>query len=255
VNQQTQTPLAHALECAARGWAVFPVSQDKTPRTPNGHKAASTEPERIRAMHVQFGFVLIGIRTGEASNLAVLDIDRQNDGGKWWADNRHRLPATRTHRTRSGGLHLFFQHRAGLRCNAQRIALGTDIRAEGGYIIYWPAAGFPVLTDAPLADWPSWLAAPDESPPARSYKPSGPRPAEHIEAQLMALVRKVALAPQGQRNGLLWWASRKASVMIASGELSKPHAEGVLIEAARRAGLEERESARTIASGFKRGAA
>jgi hypothetical protein len=246
--------LDNALECAARGWAVFPVGQDKKPRTPNGFKAASTEPDRIRAMAVQFGFVLIGIRTGEASDLAVLDIDRQNNGGSWWADNRQRLPPTRTHRTRSGGLHLFFRHRPGLRCNAQRIAPGTDIRAEGGYIIYWPAAGFPVLTDAPLADWPEWLAPPDERLPAPSYEPIGPRPAEHIEAQLRALVRKVALAPQGQRNGLLWWASRKASGMIAGGELSRPHAEAVLLEAARRAGLEERESSRTIASGFRRGA-
>jgi hypothetical protein len=192
--------LDHALECAARGWAVFPVGQDKTPRTPNGHKAASTEPERIRAMAVQFGFVLIGIRTGEASDLAVLDIDRQNDGGSWWADNRHRLPATRTHRTRRGGLHLFFRHRPGLRCNAQRIAAGTDIRAEGGFIIYWPAAGFPVLSDTPLAEWPVWLAPPGKSAPAPSYQPIGPRPAAHIEAQLGGLVRTIAAAPPGERN-------------------------------------------------------
>jgi len=43
--------------------------------------------------------------------------------------------------------------------------------------------------------------------------------------------------------------------MVVAGELSKLHAEAVLIEAARRAGLEDRESARTIASGFMRGAA
>jgi hypothetical protein len=39
-------------------------------------------------MAAQFGFVLIGIATGEASHLAVLDIDRQHNGAEWWLANR-----------------------------------------------------------------------------------------------------------------------------------------------------------------------
>jgi hypothetical protein len=34
----------------------------------------------------------------------------------WWAENRHRLPVTRSHRTRSGALHLLFRHTSDLRC-------------------------------------------------------------------------------------------------------------------------------------------
>jgi len=249
------TALAFALECAGLGWAVFPVGNDKRPRTPNGFKAASTEPARIRDLWGRYGGLLIGIRTGEASNLSVLDIDRQNNGQKWWTENRHRLPATRTHRTRSGGLHLFFRHRPGLRCSAQRIAAGTDIRAEGGFIIYWPAAGFPVLSDTPLAEWPAWLAPPGKSAPAPSYQHIGPRPAAHIEAQLGGLVRTIATAPPGERNSRLFWASCRAADLVGNGELAKPHADAVLIEAARRAGLDHLESSRTIASAFTRRAA
>ena len=125
------TALSHALECAAaHGWAVFPASQHKAPNTPNGHKAASTDPERIRAMWGQYGGLLIGIRTGQASNLAVLDIDRQHNGANWWREaSRYRLPATRVHRTRSGGLHLYFKHRPDLRCSTARIA--PRYRREG----------------------------------------------------------------------------------------------------------------------------
>jgi hypothetical protein len=255
MNLQTLTPLTHALECAARGWAALPVSRDKTPRTPNGYKAASTDPDRIRAMHVEFGFVLVGVATGEASNLAVLDIDRQHNGFTWWQANRHRLPVTRTHETRSGGLHLWFHHRPGLRCSAARIAPGIDVRAEGGFIIYWPAAGLPVISDAPLAPWPEWLTPAEKPAPAPSREPSGPRPATHIAAQLAGLTRTVAKAPQGQRNASLFWAACRAAELIAQSQLSQPHAEAVLFVAAGRAGLDHLEATRTIKSAFTRGAA
>ena len=28
-----------------------------------------------------------------------------------------------------------------------------------GYVVWWPAAGLPVLSDEPPAAWPEWLAA------------------------------------------------------------------------------------------------
>ena len=61
---------------------------------------------------------------------------------------------TRPHRTRSGGLHLIFGHYDGLKCSAGKIARGVDVRADGGYILWWPAAGLPMLSDAPIAPWP-----------------------------------------------------------------------------------------------------
>ncbi len=248
------TPIQSALECASRGWLVFPVALNKSPRTPNGFKAASTDADCIRAMHVQFGFVLVGIRTGEASNIAVLDIDRQHDGAGWWQENRDRLPATRTHRTRSGGLHLFFQNHPGLRCSTAKIAPGIDVKAEGGSIIFWPAAGLPVLCEAPLAPWPQWLMPPPKPAAVASYKHSGPRPAEHIAAGLAGLVRTIAHAPPGQRNARLFWAAARTRELIDNGELSRAHGEAALIEAAIRAGLEHLEITRTIQSAFAGGA-
>lgn len=253
------TPLQHALECVARGWTVFPVSQDKAPRTPNGCKAASADPARIEAMHGEYGFVLIGIATGKASGLAVLDIDVKGGGTKWWQASRHRLPATRTHRTRSGGLHLLFGYPADgeVRNSASRIAPGVDTRGEGGYIVNWPAAGLPVLHDAPLADWPAWLVpAPKPAPEPRAWRSEGePRPAEHIETALAGICREVATAAPGTRNDLLFWGAARCAEMSARGELSRRHAEALLIECATRIGLDANETRRTIASAFTRGAA
>ncbi|HQT63436.1 MAG: hypothetical protein B7Z75_10825 [Acidocella sp. 20-57-95] len=253
MTPEEQVTLAHAFECTAKGWALFPVGLTKAPRTPNGHKDASTDHDRIKAMHIQYGFALIGIATGERSNLAVLDIDRQHNGLNWWQANRHRLPDTRTHRTRSGGLHLYFQHKAGLRCSTARIAPGIDVKAEGGSIIYWPAKGLPVLSEAPLAVWPEWLVLPPHRDPTQPPMPVGQNLTAYITGQLYGLIRTVVRAPPGQRNASLFWAASRVAEIVAQGHLVKPYAEAVLIESACRAGLSHTEAARTIASAFAAG--
>src|SRR5471030_421863 len=106
----------------------FPCNADKTPMTKRGY------------LDAKFGYdwrydnaPLIGVPTG-STGFDVLDIDL---GAKtWWAENRWRIPATQTHRTRSGGLHLFFAHFEGLRNTCSRIARGVDTRADGGSVIW-----------------------------------------------------------------------------------------------------------------------
>ncbi|HUN01159.1 MAG TPA: bifunctional DNA primase/polymerase [Halothiobacillus sp.] len=249
---KSKPPIQHALQCAARGWAVFPASLDKTPRTPNGHKAASTDPERIRAMAVQFGFVLVGIATGEASGIAVLDIDRQHNGLEWWQDNRHRLPATRTHRTRSGGLHLLFKHQPGLRCSTSLIAPGIDIKAEGGAIIYWPATGLEVLCDAPMAEWPAWLTPAPKPATVTPWQPlsrhDGNKARNYAAAALERAVRRVAGTTTGSRNSVLNAETFSLARFIPSGALAPAEIAEAMAHAGFAAGLDAAEIAATLAS-------
>lgn len=247
------TPLDHALHCAgAYGWAVYPVGRDKAPRTPNGHNAASTDPERIRAMHVQYGFVLVGIRTGAESNLAVLDVDRQHNGMIWLDQTRSRLPRTRTHRTRSEGEHWYFKHRPGLRCSTAKIAPGIDVRAEGGSIIYWPAAGLPVLSDAPLADWPEWLTPAPKPAVAPSWRPvfteSADSERRYAEAALHNAVQRVAGTTTGSRNSTLNAETYGLARFIQSGALSPTEIAGAMAHAGIAAGLDAAEVQGTISS-------
>jgi hypothetical protein len=94
---------------------------------------------------------------------SVLDIDGKSGGAQWFYQNLHRLPETRTQQSRCG-LHLIFQHAEGLTCSRDLIADGVDVRADGGYAVWWPAsegrshgnAGH-VLREGPIAEWPDWL--------------------------------------------------------------------------------------------------
>jgi hypothetical protein len=94
------------------GYSVFPCLARKAPATPHGGKDASTDLERIAELWDLFPSPLIGVATGERSRHSVLDVDpdKSDDARAWWRKNEHRLPATRTYRTRRGGLHLWFQH-------------------------------------------------------------------------------------------------------------------------------------------------
>jgi hypothetical protein len=108
---------------------------------------------------------LVGVATGAISDIDVLDIDQKPEARVWWVQHRDRLPVTRTHRTRSGGLHLIFQHAEGLRCSTSRIAIGVDVKGNGGCCTWWPCINLPVLCDAPVAPWPDWLLCHAYPPP------------------------------------------------------------------------------------------
>jgi Primase C terminal 2 (PriCT-2)/Bifunctional DNA primase/polymerase, N-terminal len=124
--------------------ACFPCALDKTPLIKAWHKNAQRiePPDR---------WPLVAVPTG--ITFSVLDIDL--DGLPWLASAT--LPPTRTHITRSGGRHLLFRHREGLRTSKGQIAQGVDVRGEGGFIIWWPREALAV-EERELADWPEALS-------------------------------------------------------------------------------------------------
>lgn len=246
------TPVEAALAMAEQGLSVFPVSRDKRPRCPRGHLAASCDPKVIEALHIQCGFVLIGVATGEPSGASVLDIDRKDGARSWWAENRSRLPATRAHRTRGGGLHLWFQHRPGLRSSASRIAPGVDIRADGASCIWWPAAGLPVLCAAEPAPWPEWLIPPDKP----RWTPALVNPwhgndcgaRRYAEGALRRAIQRVASAESGSRNNTLNAETYALMRFAVAGVLHPSEIAVAMAHAGMAAGLERREIEATLNS-------
>src|SRR5262245_45081593 len=109
----------------------FPCSYQKRPLIAGGFYGA-------RADANDRNWPLVGIPTGKVSGLDCLDIDPE--GMDWYDLNFDALPLTRAHETRRG-LHLLFRHADGLTCSTDRIAKGVDVRADGGYFIYWPREG------------------------------------------------------------------------------------------------------------------
>lgn len=247
------TPLDAAI---ATGLPCFPCGRTKAPTIPGagGHKHATAEFDKLQALWRDYPGSLVGVPTGEISGVDVLDIDapRHAEAAAWFEANRARLPLTREHRTRSGGRHLLFCHAPGLRNSASRIAPGIDVRGDGGYVIWWPAAGCPVFSYAPLAQWPRWLlslAANSNSNfrPARITDPDRrlDRP------QFEGLLRQVKFARQSERNSRLFWAACRLGEAITRGEIAVTTAELALARAALHAGLPESEARRTISSAFR----
>lgn len=139
-------PLSVALECAARGWHVFPCNSGKKPLTKNGFKDATTDPERVRYFWERKPKAAVGVATG-ASNLVVIDLDVKGEANG--LDEWHEIVSaagggledTTLVETPSGGMHVYYRangHKVG--STASKLAPGIDTRAEGGYVI---AAGSP----------------------------------------------------------------------------------------------------------------
>ena len=121
----------------------FPCHENRKPACPHGFKEATTDPTEIIKLWRRYPGSVIGIATGKVSGRSVLDIDVKHEPAlAWWRTNYRRLPSTRTFRSRSGGLHLYFQHADGIRNTQSKLCPGLDTRGDGGYIIYWFAVGY-----------------------------------------------------------------------------------------------------------------
>lgn len=122
----------------------FPCGHDKRPLTAHGFQDASYEDFA--------GWPLVGVPTGGFFD--VLDVDPK--GLSWLREVEPDLPPTRQH-VSPRGRHLLFRP-AGLRSRAG-IWPGVDVRARGGYVIWWPRQGYEVIWPEVLAPWPEWLLA------------------------------------------------------------------------------------------------
>jgi bifunctional DNA primase/polymerase-like protein/AAA domain-containing protein len=113
----------------------------------------------------------IGIRTGSASGVFVLDEDPDN-GGREAIERMTQangpLPATYTVRTGSGGRHWYFRLPSAFRVTnganrllVQQYGTGLDIRGEGGQVVAAPSVSgkgaYTVLDETDPADAPGWL--------------------------------------------------------------------------------------------------
>lgn len=235
--RDVNTILSAALELAGRGLPVFPCSVEKTPVTRTGFKAASTDPAVVVRMFRHPAAALIGVPTGEASGVDVLDLDPAHGADAWHAANAPRLPLTRAHRSRSGGLHLLFIHAPGVRNSQSRIALGVDVRGAGGYIIVPPSPGYSLHTAARIATWPSWLLVPGlVLPPPEPDRPIGSAPFEPIAdkraaAYIDTLLYRLSRAPDGAKHGTLIRMGRALGGIIDAAGISEAEAVERLVAA------------------------
>lgn len=241
--------LAAALLYAERGRPVFPLHSvdgegvcscggpkvnpkckpGKHPRTPNGHISATTAPGKIKRWWRLWPNANIGIPTGERSGLLVLDVDHPA-GVEVLEEEYGPLPATRTHATGSGGMHVLFCYpESGERFgnSSGSLPAGFDIRGEGGYIVAPPSRTtrpYEVLDRLPLTDPPEWLLQALRKPQRTRTADAGDRLAETTSPD-------GAPIPEGTRNGAL--ASIAGGLRARGAELAELETKLLEINAAR----------------------
>lgn len=168
---------AAALEYAALGHAIFPVSAEKFPLTPHGFKSASTLSSQIRYWFStdfpRHGKVY-GIGWALPEGITAVDVDPRSGGSltlEALTDTHGQLPDTVNAMTGGGGAHFLF--RTPENFQVRNLGKGIDIKRGGAsYLIvepslhvsgcrYWWEASASLLEENPtIAPAPEWMLEP-----------------------------------------------------------------------------------------------
>jgi hypothetical protein len=243
------------------GIPVFPcVPGGKQPLTPNGFHDASSSARTIEAWWRRTPDANIGLPTGAASGVLVVDVDIHPSGSGFEAFERARAAQLADGwgwlvRTPSGGLHAYYPSPSKSEQRSWQVpGAHIDFRGDGGYVIVPPsrpaAAGqssaYRVIAVAQHQPRPldgsslrGFLEPPRPTPPPRSLPAPGTRPDK--------LADWVASRPEGARNHGLFWAACR---MAEDGHRYDTTL-SMLGDAARSAGLPDREAETTIRSAYR----
>lgn len=244
---------------ATSGVPVFPVAVGgKQPLTRHGFHDATTGLDRVRAWWSATPAANIGMPTGAASGLVVVDVDVHGPANGYVAlDRADRAGLLEGWEllihTPSDGLHAYYPASPGLVQRSWQAAwVGIDFRGDGGYIIVPPSRrlvegeqrtyrleqvtrGIPRGVDAQRLR--RFL-----DPPPIQRKPVADRGVD-----VDRLASWVGRLQEGERNhGLFWAACTMAEHHVPAGE-----ALDVLTTAGGQAGLSVREVTVTVRSAYR----
>lgn len=232
---QSADPNGLADAAIALGFPVFSCDANKRPLTDHGFKDATTDPAAIRRMFSDPRAVMIGMPTGEITGVVVVDVDMKpgQQGGAWLDANSHRMPQTRTIRTGTGGLHLWFHWpNQRVKNSASKIAPNIDVRGDGGYVIVPPSIGYAIADNAAVADIPDWLMpalCPPEAPlaPQQPSQVSVPRQDGGTALGRAALAERcddIRNAYDGSKHRAINESAFAVGGLVSAGEIEETHA-------------------------------
>ena len=185
--------LEAALAYAARAWCVLPVrAGTKAPRLEKWQDRATTDSSVIEEWFGGGSEDSIGILTGSASGLVVLDVDPRNGGEVSLLELVREygpLPPTYTVRSGGGGWHYYFKRPGGEIPTKHEFRPGLDLQAEGTHVVAPPslhATGvrYVVENDCELAPLPAFLLEP--RPAAANSRSTNRPPASDADQQEFA---------------------------------------------------------------------
>lgn len=197
----------HALAYARRGIPVFRLrARTKEPfHGSRGFYDATTDPDTIRRWWTATPTANIGLPTGRASGIMVLDVDTDKGGADSLTalEAEHgKLPATWTVKTGGDNYQLYLKAPdENIRISAGKLGPGLDIRCDGGYVVAPPSIHpsgdrYTVHTRAPMVEPPSWLLALLKDDP----KPAGETTVNTQSNQPISADLDGDPIPDGKRN-------------------------------------------------------
>ena len=135
--------LKHAIKYAKLDWKMFAVNNRKKPLVNRSWLDECTtdvkELERLFGKNPNLG---IAVAT-QQSDLLVIDCDAKNNGLQHLdelEDEHGKIPDTLVAQTGGGGKHVYFRRPdEGVKNSAGKIALGIDVRCDGGYVVAPPS--------------------------------------------------------------------------------------------------------------------
>lgn len=263
---------------ASRGIAVFPcrerndqVGKVKSPYTYKGFKAASSDPYQVANWWRCYPHALVGLPC-RMNGLIVIDPDLHGAENGVFAfcelakSHGYNLDNATYVTTPNFGWHLLYQRPRDLSATIGKIGPAIDVK-DNGYVIgagsfladgrgyhlregtVEALANTIVGKQLPLP--PDWLinliAKPTNTTPPRARTNFDN---EVSLARLKGLIQKVALAPAGERNRILFWATCRAGEMIRDGFVQYDTAFALFVEAGLYSGLDRREVERSVQSGL-----
>lgn len=260
-----------AMAWAKRGFAVLPLKErSKAPANNNGLTGATRNPEEIRGMFEGHPKRNVGILP--PPNVLVIDIDDPSQHSKLVLEYPEMASAP-THRTPSGGYHIFLRVPNGWTCPVRNnVFPGVDICGLGKRYVIAPPSGVidneevkryrvirPIsrIDTLPTAS-PALREAIKPPPPPRRAQQPPPRTGHHdgyVFAALSGEAYTVAHTMEGGRNNQLNTSAVKLGSLAGAGLLDPEEARKVLLFAAERCGLPDWEAKKTIESGLRYGMA
>lgn len=280
-----------ALRYARFGWRVFPLftikdgqctcsrgakcqHSGKHPKTKNGVNDATSNSIRIKEW--RWNDANIGIATGRASGIFVLDID--GEGGRKsitaMQEVHGRLPKTVIVKTGKGRHYYFACDFFPVGNSVRRIGDGIDIRGDGGYVvgagsIHASGVAYQFVPgcspgEIEIAQPPAWLLALLSSGPAvdKLALPSGVtvippeklgRARAYAATALNRELDRLGKAPVHQRNDTLNRCAFKLGQFLPYGILESEAVSKELARVAGKIGLCDAEIQATIASALDAG--
>jgi len=238
---------------ARLGWHVYPVERGGKRPVYGGWLTDATmdAPLIDRWWPRDTGAPNIGVVAG--ASFDVFDIEAPHVEAFEAAAPGRVLPDTPIALSGRGGLHVYI---APLGLGTRRLVLrGThigELKGSGGVLVP------PSLTVGPyewlrdpstvsIAGAPHWMRAMVQEARPMGGGPIGRLTPSRAVALMAGLYRVVAEAREGERNGLLYWATRR----VAEHGIDRDAAASILLTAGLDAGLAEREARATIASGLR----